>query len=163
MTNGRVNEIWQSGFDDTERRPYIQQRWPDNFLEIHQDDAAKRGIESGDRVVIESKRVPVQKDFNLGIKDDDMWFSGLMKRHHIEIVTGSFEAVAIVTPVVKKGVVFTNYLDKGNPANSITPRVPDPLTLNYRFKLSSGTVTRIGESPYKHSFARMSFKRRNIV
>ncbi|MDP7740898.1 MAG: arsenate reductase (azurin) large subunit [Lentisphaeria bacterium] len=163
VTNGRVNEIWQSGFDDTERRPYIQQRWPDNFLEIHQDDAAKRGIESGDRVVIESKRVPVQKDFNLGIKDDDMWFSGLMKRHHIEIVTGSFEAVAIVTPVVKKGVVFTNYLDKGNPANSITPRVPDPLTLNYRFKLSSGTVTRIGESPYKHSFARMSFKRRNIV
>ncbi|MCP3902243.1 MAG: arsenate reductase (azurin) large subunit [Planctomycetes bacterium] len=163
VTNGRVNEIWQSGFDDTERRPYIQQRWPDNFLEIHEDDARKRGIETGDRVVIESKRVPVQTDFNLGVKSDDMWFSGLMKRNHIKIVTGSFEAVAIVTPVVKQGVVFTNFLDKNNPANSITPRVPDPLTMNYRFKLSSGTVRKIGESPYKSTFAQMSFTRRNIV
>ena len=163
VTNGRVNEIWQSGFDDTERRPYIQQRWPDNFLEIHEDDARRRGIETGDRVEIESKRVPVQTDFNLGVKSDDMWFSGLMKRNHIKIVTGRFEAVAIVTPVVKKGVVFTNFLDKDNPANSITPRVPDPLTMNYRFKLSSGTVRKIGESPYKNTFAQMSLTRRNIV
>ena len=163
VTNGRVNEIWQSGFDDTERRPYIQQRWPDNFLEIHKDDARRRGIETGDQVEIESKRVPVQTDFNLGVKSDDMWFSGLMKRGHIKIVTGRFEAVAIVTPVVKKGVVFTNFLDKDNPANSITPRVPDPLTMNYRFKLSSGTVRKIGESPYKNTFAQMSLTRRNIV
>ncbi|MCP4005270.1 MAG: arsenate reductase (azurin) large subunit [bacterium] len=163
VTNGRVNEIWQSGFDDTERRPYIQQRWPDNFLEIHEEDARARGIETGDRVEIESKRVPVQKDFNLGVKSDDMWFSGLMKRNHIKIVTGKFEAVAIITPVVKKGVVFTNFLDKNQPANSITPRVPDPLSMNYRFKLSSGTVKKIGESPYKDTYAQMSLKRRNIV
>ena len=28
VTNGRINEIWQSGFDDVDRRPYITQRWP---------------------------------------------------------------------------------------------------------------------------------------
>ncbi len=29
-SNGRVSEIWQSGFDDVERRLYITQRWPEN-------------------------------------------------------------------------------------------------------------------------------------
>ena len=28
-TNGRINEIWQTSFDDVERRPYINQRWPE--------------------------------------------------------------------------------------------------------------------------------------
>jgi arsenite oxidase large subunit len=163
VTNGRINEIWQSGFDDVQRRRYIQQRWPENYLEIHPDDARQRRIESGDRVRIASDRVPVQKGLILGIKSDDMWFSGLMKHNHIQLVSGQFEAVAIITPAIKRGVVFTNYLNKSNPANSITPRVPDPLSMNYRFKISSGVVTRIGESPYKNSFAQMSFKRRTII
>jgi arsenite oxidase large subunit len=160
---GRINEVWESGFDDYERRPYTQQRWPMNFLEIHPDDAKKRGIESGDLVAIESQRVPVQKDFNLGVKADDMWFSGLMKRGHIKISSGQFSAVALVTPAVKKGVVFTDFLKLESPANSITPRVPDPVSLNYRFKIASGTVKRIGESPYKRRFDQMSLKRRDIV
>ena len=54
ITNGRINEIWESGFDDYERRPYTQQRWPMNFVEIHPDDAAARGIESGDLVAVGS-------------------------------------------------------------------------------------------------------------
>jgi len=32
-TSGRTNERWQSGFDDR-RRPYIVQRWPDNYVEL---------------------------------------------------------------------------------------------------------------------------------
>lgn len=60
LTTGRINEFWQSGFDDQMRRPYIKQRWPDNWLEIHPDDAKKRGIESGDRVVVSSDRIPVE-------------------------------------------------------------------------------------------------------
>ncbi|HJP36963.1 MAG TPA: molybdopterin-dependent oxidoreductase [Gammaproteobacteria bacterium] len=162
VTNGRINEIWQSGFDDTERRPYIQQRWPKNFLEIHPADAKKRGIESGDMVTIESQRVPVQTGNNLGVKKGEMWFSGLKKRGHIDIATGTFEAVAIVTPATKQGVTFTNFLVAESPANSISPRVPDPITMNYRFKIASGTVKKSGESPYKHTFAQMSFKRRDI-
>ena len=163
ITNGRINEIWESGFDDYENRPYTPQRWPMNFLEINPEDAAARGIESGDMVVIESMRVPVQKDFNLGVKTDDMWFSGLMKRGHIKLVSGQFTAVAIVTPAIKKGVAFTDFLKMDMPANTITPRVPDPLTLNYRFKIASGTVTKVGESPFKRRFDQMTFKRRDIV
>ena len=163
ITSGRINEIWESGFDDYERRPYTQQRWPMNFIEIHPDDAKKRGIESGDLVSIESKRVPIQKDFNLGVKSDDMWFSSLMKRGHIKMSSGQFSAVAIVTPAIKQGVAFTDFLKLDSPANSITPRVPDPISLNYRYKLATGMIRRVGESPYKHRFDQMSFKRRDIV
>ncbi|NIV20268.1 MAG: hypothetical protein GWN54_06485, partial [Gammaproteobacteria bacterium] len=60
-TNGRINEVWQSGFDDMQRRALIKQRWPDNFVEIHPDDAGSRGIVSGDRVMVYSDRVPVHK------------------------------------------------------------------------------------------------------
>ena len=163
ITNGRINEIWESGFDDYERRPYTQQRWPMNFVEIHPDDAAERGIESGDLVAVGSTRVPVQTDFNLGVKGDDMWFSGLMKRGHIKLASGQFSAVAMVTPAIKRGVLFTDFLKMDAPANSVTPRVPDPITMNYRFKIASGTVKKFGESPFKHKFDQMTFKRRDIV
>ncbi len=163
VTNGRINEIWQSGFDDFERRPYITQRWPMNFIELNPEDAKSRGIESGDLVAIESDRVPVQKNFNLGVKSGDMWFSGLMKDGNIELDSGQFSAVAIVTPAIKKGVAFAEFLKTSQPANTIVPRVPDPITQNYRFKLATGKVKRIGESPYKHSFSQMSFKRRDIM
>ena len=163
VSSGRINEIWESGFDDYERRPYTQQRWPMNFLEIHPDDASRRGIESGDLVTIESKRVPVQKDFNLGVKSDDMSFSGLMKRGHIKLVSGQFTAMALVTPATKRGVVYTDFLKLDSPANSITPRVPDPLTMNYRYKLATGKVVRLGESPFKHKLSQVSLKRRDIV
>ena len=163
VSMGRINEIWESGFDDYERRPYTQQRWPMNFVEIHPDDAGKRGIESGDLVAIESHRVPIQTDFNLGVKSGEMWFTGLMKRGHIKLGSGQFTAVAIVTPAIKRGVVYTDFLKLDSPANSITPQVPDPITQNYRFKVASGKVKKIGESPYKHKFSQMTFKRRDIV
>ncbi len=163
ITNGRINEIWESGFDDYERRPYTQQRWPMNFVEINPEDAKARGIESGDLVVIQSSRVPVQKDFNLGVKSGEMWFSGLMKRGHIKVVTGQYSAVAIVTPAIRKGVAFSEFLKTSQPANVITPRVPDPITMNYRFKIASGTITRVGESPFKRTFSQMSLKRRDII
>jgi arsenite oxidase large subunit len=134
-----------------------------NFLEIHPDDAKKRGVESGDLVTVESVRVPVQTDFNLGVKSDDMKFSGLMKRGHIKLVSGQFTALAIVTPATKKGVVYTDFLKLDSPANSITPRVPDPFTLNYRYKVANGKVRRLGESPFKKDLSQMSFKRRDIV
>ncbi|MFQ5518127.1 MAG: molybdopterin-dependent oxidoreductase, partial [Acidimicrobiia bacterium] len=45
VTTGRINEIWQSAYDDT-RKPYLDQRWPDTFVEINPADAAAHGIES---------------------------------------------------------------------------------------------------------------------
>lgn len=163
VTNGRINEIWQSGFDDVERRPYITQRFPENFIEIHPDDAKARGIESGDMVTASSNRVAVWKDSNMGTNALDTKFGNLMKTGHIKLTSASVTAVAMVTPAVKKGVSFMYFLHPTQPANSLAPRIVDPLTNQYRYKLGVGKIKKIGESPYKHEFRAMTFARRDIV
>ncbi len=162
VTNGRINEIWQSGYDDF-RRPYIMQRWPYEFLEIHPDDARARGIESGDFVAIENDNVLTQTGGYQGVDDNELSFTALKKAGRIGSTKGSFTAVAIVTDAVRRGVTFTNFLWPSAPANSVVPRVPDPFTNRYRFKLGKGRVTKTGESPYKRSFTAMSFAPRHIV
>ena len=87
----------------------------------------------------------------------------LEEKGHIRIGKGTMDAVAIVTDAVREGVLWTNALIPGSPANSLVHRVPDPITNRYRFKLGKGRVTKIGESPYKHSFTQMTFKSRAIV
>lgn len=72
-------------------------------------------------------------------------------------------AVAIVTDAVRRGVLFTNFLWLGSPANSLVPRAPDPLTNRYRFKLGKAKFERVGESPYKRSFEAMTFKPRTVM
>ena len=163
IINGRINEIWQSGFDDVERRPYITQRWPVNFIEIHPDDASVRGIESGDTIVAESDRVPVQTGGFIAQEVEDLTFSGLLAAGHIKYAEASVSAVAVVTSAVRKGVSFMYFLDPNQPANALVPRVPDPISNNYRFKLGVGRLKKIGESLYKTSFESMSFGPRTIV
>ena len=251
VTSGRINEIWQSGFDDQERRPYIRQRWPENWLEIHPRDAKVRGIESGDRVLIWNDAVPVQvggfeaasdaargivapegdksvqtdplllavsgKTRSKGIdsgsrmssavqedqllagmkreapapgavppaagdalrleddRDEDraiglswkdvqpLTYRELEKNGHIKFTPARIEAVAIVTAAVRPGVAFTYFLVPSSPANALAPRVLDPVSQRYRFKLGKGAVRKIGESPYKHTFAQMSFAPRTII
>jgi arsenite oxidase large subunit len=161
-TSGRINERWQSGFDDR-RRPYIVQRWPENWLEMHPDDAAERGIESGDYVMIYSDRVPGQKDTIIGIEGDDFQFSKLMERGHIELTSAAITAVAMVTPAIKKGVMYTDFLHTQSPGNALTGRVVDWISGNYNYKMGVGRVKKIGVSPYKNSFRSMSFARRDIA
>lgn len=241
VTTGRINELWQSGFDDQKRRPYLNQRWPYNFLEIHPDDAKKRGIESGDMLLVWSDTVPVQTGgfaqasesvrgvvhiagadkavqhdpllsagnsvkgrravagqldtavqqdpllgsvrrpepvreipldqdprpddaIGLGWKDvQAMTFSALQKAGHIKLIHGSFQAVAIVTDAIRPGVAFTYFLDTKNPGNSLAPRVLDPVSQRYRFKLGVGQVKKIGESEYKRNLTAMSFAPRHII
>ena len=163
ITNGRINEIWQSCFDDVERRPYITQRWPENFIEIHPDDAKPRGIESGDIVLAESDRVPVQTGGFMGRDTKDLLFTKLMENGHIKLTSASVTAVAVVNPMPRPGVTFMYFLHTIQSANSLTPRVADPISNNYRFKLGVGRIRKIGESPYKKSFRTMSFGRRDIV
>jgi len=259
VTTGRINEIWQSGFDDQMRRPYIHQRWPDNWLEIHPDDAKSRGIENGDRVLISSDRIPIETggysnsesdtkvrgiialqanadieepdllqqaiddeyrgaegitsrkmgrtdieepdplmqsiedndhwaethnksgnaeseqdplmhgmDSGIGLKWDDvkpMTFSEMQKNGYVEMDSASFEAVAIISPDIKKGVTFTyfNLPSAKGAANSLAGRILDPVSQRPRYKLARGVIKKIGESEYKHSFAEMSFKSRCIV
>lgn len=163
VINGRINEIWQSGFDDVERRPYITQRWPENFIEIHPDDAKPLGIESGDMVVVESDRIPVQTGGFIGRDTKDLLFSKLMEDGHIKLTSASVKAVAVVIPVPRPGVTFMYFLHTLQSANSLVPRVPDPISNNYRFKLGIGKIKKIGESPYKRSLETMSFGTRTIA
>lgn len=162
FSNGRVNEIWQSGFDDYERRDYIKQRWPANWIEIHPEDARKRGIESGDEVLVFSERVPNFKDTILAVEGDDFQFSRLMEKGHIQLDSAAIKAIAMVTPVTKQGVLFSNMMDMNNPANSLSARVVDQISGNYNYKMGVAKIKKLGESKYKTDFTQFSFAPRNI-
>lgn len=162
VTNGRVNETWQSGFDDL-RKPYLAQRWPYPFIIIHPSDARPRGIEAGDFVQVYNDTVYVQTGQPQGVLDADLSFNRLMKDGHIKVTEGQFVAVAIVSDEIREGVAMANFNYPGAPANSICHAVPDPVTNNYRYKLGRGVLTKVGESPYKHSFTSMTLKPRPIM
>ncbi|MGF1730881.1 molybdopterin-dependent oxidoreductase [Photobacterium kasasachensis] len=163
FSNGRINEIWQSGFDDVERRAYVIQRWPENWVEIHPDDAKQRGIESGDQVMMYSDRVANFKDTILGVHGDDFQFSKLMENGHIKLDKAAVTAVAIVTPATKKGTLYANMIDMRQPSNSLTTRVVDQISGNYNYKMGVANIRKIGDSKYKHEFRAFSFAPRNIV
>jgi arsenite oxidase large subunit len=162
ITNGRINEIWQSAFDDI-RKPYMEERWPDTFVEIHPEDAAKFDIESGDIVRLSNDDVLIQTGGFNRVKSAEFSFTWLMENGHIRVGSGEVEAVAIVTEAVFPGLLFTNFLHPSSPANSLVHRVPDPITNRYRFKLGKGKIERLGESPYKNSFDKMSFAPRDVA
>ena len=162
LTTGRINEVWQSAFDDI-RKPYIMQRWPDTFVEIHPQDADRFGIESGDNVRMWTDDVLIQTGGWVKVKGSDYSFTALNEQGLIRIGSGEAFAVAIVSADVGRGVLFTNFLHPSSPANSLVHRVPDPITNRYRFKLGKAQIEKIGESPFKHSFEEMTFKPRTVT
>ena len=90
--------------------------------------------------------------------------SPLLRRNgHIELTRASITAVAIVTPAIKKGVGFMDFLHTSQPANALAGRVVDWISGNYNYKMGVGMVRRMGESPYKHQLRSMSFARRDIA
>ncbi|MCY3997132.1 MAG: arsenate reductase (azurin) large subunit [Rhodobacter sp.] len=162
ITSGRINERWQSGYDDR-RRPYIVQRWPENWIEIHPSAAAARGIENGDYVQVFSDRIPVQVNTIVGVEPDDFDFASLLRNGHIELTRASITAVAILTPAVKENVGYMDFLHTAQPANALSGRVVDWISGNYNYKMGVGQVRKMGESPYKTQFRSMSFARRDIA
>ena len=162
ITNGRVAEVWQSAFDD-QRKPALASRWPEGFLIVHPVDAAPHGIESGDRVQVHNDTVYVQTGQPQGVLEGDLDFDTLLAQGHIVVTEGRFVAVAIVSDEVRPGVAKANFNVPGSPANAVVSAVPDPVTNNYRYKLGRGVLTRLGESPYKHSFTAMSLKPRPLA
>ncbi|MCX4027461.1 arsenate reductase (azurin) large subunit [Endozoicomonas sp. SM1973] len=163
FTNGRINEIWQSGFDDTQRRAFTMQRWPENWVEIHPIDAKTRGIESGDRVILYSDRVPCYKDTLHGSYEGQFQFSELLAKGHIELEQAAVTAIAMVTSAIKQGVLYSNMLDMRQPTNALTARVVDNISGNYNYKMGVARVKKMSESPYKRQFRNFSFVPRNIV
>ena len=113
--------------------------------------------------MVYSNRIPVQKDTIVGIEGDDFDFASLLKNGHIELTKAAITAVAIVTPAVKKGVGYMDFLHTSQPANALTGRVVDWISGNYNYKMGVGQVKRLGESPYKKQFRSMSFARRDIA
>ena len=166
LTNGRMNEVWQSAYDDS-RKPYISQRWPTTHVEIHPEDARPRGIESGGEVLMENDDILIQTGGFSLVKGDEFLFSKLEENGLIRRGRGRSKGVAIVTDAVRPGVLYTNFLWAPDwpdtESNSLVHRVPDPITNRYRFKLDKANIRKIGETPYKDSFKFMSFKSRNIV
>jgi arsenite oxidase large subunit len=161
-SSGRTNERWQSGFDDR-RRPYIVQRWPGNYVEIHTDDAKTRGIESGDMVMAYSDRVPSLKETVLGVEGSDYSFAGQMKAGNVELSRAAVTGVAIVTRHIKKGMIYMDFLHTSQPANALEGRIVDWISGNYNYKMGVAKVRKIGVSPYKKTFWSMSFAPRDIV
>lgn len=135
VSNGRINHIWQSMFDDT-RKPFVKQRYPSNFLMINPADAKQRGIESGDLVSVENDDVVNQ----LGEK-----------------TRGVLSLVAYVTDEVGKGVSYTYAFYPGQAADTVVPVVTDPVTGVYNYKIGKGRVRKIGETPLKKVEGSMSF------
>ncbi|MFC1746182.1 molybdopterin dinucleotide binding domain-containing protein, partial [Candidatus Riflebacteria bacterium] len=162
VINGRINEIWQSGFDDQIRRPYIAQRWPENFIELNPIDAEKLNIQSGDYVVVENDRLPIQVGHFMPRDMEDLKYAKIKGKGYIEFVKTQAKAVAIVTQSLRPGTTFMYFLNPKEPANSLVPAVPDPITGNYRYKLGFGKIRKTGESPYKKDLSRMSFASRCI-
>ena len=161
-TTGRTNERWQSGFDD-DRRPYIHQRWPDNYVEMNPIDAAARGIESGDTLMVYSERVPGLKETTLAVEGSDYSFSGQMKNGNVILTKGAVTGIAMVTRHIKPGVLYMDFLHKSQPANALEGRIVDWISGNYNYKMGVAKVKKIGESKYKRSFRTMSFAPRDII
>jgi arsenite oxidase large subunit len=140
VLNGRINEIWQSMYDDL-RKPYIRQRYPANFLFISERDARARGIESGDLVGVENDDVVNQ----LG-----------------EVTKGSVTLIAYVTDEVAPGVTYTYAFYPGQHSNTVVPAVSDPVTGVYNYKIGKGRVRKLGSTPLKSLEGGMSFVPRSI-
>lgn len=140
VLNGRVNAVWNNMFDHSRRQNSVE-RWPSNFLEIHPDDAAARGIVNGDLLSIESDGILDQ----IGRK-----------------TSGSFTAVAYLSDIVPPGVTFTYFLFPGAPANTVVSADTSlqPLSLRYNFKLGKGSISNLGPSGLADS---MSFAPRNLA
>jgi arsenite oxidase large subunit len=162
LTCGRVNESWQSGFDDL-RKPYLAARWPGNFVEIHPDDARDYKVESGDVVRLTNDRVLIQTGGFNRVEAEEIRFSWLEKEGHIRVGRGEIEAIAMVTPAVMRGLLFTYFLTPPNPFNALAHRVVDPITNNYRYKLATAKLARVGESPYKKDRRFLTFQRRDFA
>jgi arsenite oxidase large subunit len=147
VTCGRVNEIWQSVFDDL-RKPYIMQRYPMNFVELHPHDAAARGLINGDIVAMENDDVYVQVGAFNRPRHKDFLFTNLEKDGYIKRTKGAVSAMVFVDDAVKPGVAFMYFMWPGGAAsNSLAPAVADPLTNAPRYKLAKARFRKIGSIP----------------
>lgn len=120
---------------------------PIPYVEIHSDDAATYGIESGDYVRMFSDDILIQTTGFNRVDSAEISFTWLMENEYIRVGSGEAEAVAIVTEAVKPGLLFSNFLWPSSPTNSLIHWVGagsnyDPLSLQ-TWQMSTRTIGRI--------------------
>ena len=74
LTTGRLEEHYNTGTMST-RSPILLRRTPENFVDIHPNDAEARGIEDGDYVKVRSRRgeIVVEAKVTEDIKEGSIW------------------------------------------------------------------------------------------
>lgn len=97
VNNGRINEIWQTGYHD-QHNPTMKERWPMAPLEINPDDAKELGISNGDIVEL----------FNdYGATYAMAYITPEAKRNQVFMQFGHFNGVVgdVVTEAVDRNVL----------------------------------------------------------
>ncbi len=74
LTTGRVEEHYNTG-TMSRRSPTLNRQHPENFVDIHPNDAERYGIEDGDYVTIKSRRgeIDVKAEVTEDIKEGSIW------------------------------------------------------------------------------------------
>lgn len=115
LCTGRVLEHWHSG-SMTRRVPELSRAMPGAYVELHPEDAAQFGINSGDSVVVESRR---------GTLTMPAWISG---RGH-----------------VPEGTVFVPFFDETVLINDLTLDAIDPFSKQPDFKKAAVRIRKASQ------------------
>ena len=113
MTTGRVLEHWHTG-SMTRRVPDLNQAMPSAYIEMHPDDARERNIQSGDEVVVRSRR---------GEMKLLAWMNGRGRP--------------------PRGTVFVPFFDETVLINELTLDALDPISKQPDYKKSAVQVSKV--------------------
>ena len=113
LSTGRVLEHWHSG-SMTRRIPELSRAMPAAYVEMNPEDAAERGIRSGDKVKIESRR---------GALEIQAWVDGRGRP--------------------PKGTVFVPFFDETLLVNDLTLDAIDPFSKQPDYKKSAVRISKV--------------------
>ncbi|TKX83570.1 formate dehydrogenase subunit alpha, partial [Halorubrum sp. SS5] len=74
LTTARLEEHYNTG-TMSRRSPTLSKQHPENFVDVHPNDAERYGIEDGDHVTLKSRRgeITVRADVTEDIKEGVVW------------------------------------------------------------------------------------------
>jgi len=113
LSTGRVLEHWHSG-SMTRRVPELHRAFPNAVLFMHPDDAAKRGVQSGDVVLVRTRRGEVRTRIETRGRNKP-----------------------------PQGLVFFPWFDEGQLVNKLTLDATDPLSKQTDFKKCACQVVKV--------------------
>jgi Anaerobic dehydrogenases, typically selenocysteine-containing len=118
LCTGRVLEHWHTG-TLTMRIPQLSGSVPHAYVEIHPEDAAERGIRSGDSVIVKTRRGELKLP---------AWINGRAK--------------------VPRGSLFIPFFDERLLVNEITLGDPDPISKEPDYKKCAATIRKAAPSEH---------------